>query len=441
MTVDKTNVRIRLRDIKKSFILPHQKAASLKGKLINWVRRENSYEIQEVLKGVSFDVYDGEFLGIVGRNGGGKSTLLKLLAQIYEPNAGTLEVNGSMTPFIELGVGFNQDLTGRENVFLNAALLGFSEKETAAMYDDIVEFAELERFMDQKLRNYSSGMQVRLAFSVAIKARTDILLIDEVLAVGDSNFQKKCFSVFEQFKAEGRTIIFISHSMDMVTKFCDRAILLSDGKIIIEGEPEVIAAEYTMLNSEAQKGNSNRLPIKTPREAHIVEKILNIFKPSQRVLEIGSADGRHIELLRSMGVDIVGVDPKYDHPKQNYVKKISNISDEIHGITVLDNKKTISIDYLKDQFKELKEGKLKSVSDIYIHLPFHAYQEALGKKLPNHIGAPIPLSAITDELAKYGFVIVEQNLYSGYVDYEYNDALLRRLDQDELRSVWGLSKK
>lgn len=441
MAVDKSNVRIRLRDIKKSFILPHQKAVSLKGKFINWVRRDNSYEIQKVLNGISFDVYDGEFLGIVGRNGGGKSTLLKLLAQIYEPDGGTLEVNGTMTPFIELGVGFNQDLTGRENVYLNAALLGFSEKETDEMYDDIVEFAELEKFMDQKLRNYSSGMQVRLAFSVAIKARTDILLIDEVLAVGDSNFQKKCFSIFDQFKEEGRTIIFISHSMDMVVKFCDRAILLNEGKVALEGEPEVIAAEYDMLNDDQQKDNKQRLAIKTPREAHIVEKVFEFFKPEQKIIELGSDDGRHVDLLSSMGIDIVGVDPSYKNNKHNFVSQLSDIKSDIHGLTILDNKKTIDLDYIKTILEELKDGKLKHVNTIYVHLPFHAYLEAMGDKKPKHLGDPIPLNKIIDELSKYGFAIVEQSLYDTSSKYEYNDAILKKLDKSELEKAWGFSKK
>src|SRR5690606_31573026 len=157
-------------------------------------RGKRTYEKQQVLKNISFEIKKGEFVGIVGRNGSGKSTLLKLLAGIYSPDKGSIEVNGKLVPFIELGVGFNPELTGRENVFLNGALLGFNRKEMQAMYKDIVEFAELERFMDQKLKNYSSGMQVRLAFSIAIRAQSDILLIDEVLAVGDAAFQQKCYA-------------------------------------------------------------------------------------------------------------------------------------------------------------------------------------------------------------------------------------------------------
>ena len=189
---------IIVKDLYKSFRLPHEQSSGLKQTIVNFAKRKKGYETQEVLKDVSFEIKKGEFFGIVGRNGSGKSTLLKLLAAIYVPDKGLVQVNGSLTPFIELGVGFNPELTGRENVFLNGALLGFSQSEMDAMYNDIVEFAELEKFMDQKLKNYSSGMQVRLAFSIAIRAKGDILLLDEVLAVGDTIFQKKCYEYFKK---------------------------------------------------------------------------------------------------------------------------------------------------------------------------------------------------------------------------------------------------
>lgn len=212
--------------LSKTFKLPHEKNSSIKGSLINVFSQKKGYEIQKVLKDVSFEVKRGEFFGIVGRNGSGKSTLLKLLAGIYVPTTGSVKVNGKLTPFIELGVGFNPELTGRENVFLNGALLGFTRKEMNEKYDDIVKFAELERFMDQKLKNYSSGMQVRLAFSIAIRAETDILLIDEVLAVGDQSFQEKCFKYFSDVKQSGTTVVFVTHDMSNVERFCDRVLLL-----------------------------------------------------------------------------------------------------------------------------------------------------------------------------------------------------------------------
>ncbi len=247
------DVIIKVNDLNKDFILPHEKTGSVKSAFVNFYRRNKSYEYQHALADVSFEVKRGEFFGIIGRNGSGKSTLLKTLAGIYVPTSGGLEVRGKLTPFIELGVGFNPELTGRENVYLNGSLLGFNRKEMRAMYKDIVEFAELEKFMDQKLKNYSSGMQVRLAFSIAIRAQSDILLIDEVLAVGDENFQRKCFEIFEKLKREGRTIVFVTHDMGSVRDFCDRAILINKGKLLLEGEVEPVIAKYHELNRQNEE--------------------------------------------------------------------------------------------------------------------------------------------------------------------------------------------
>src|SRR3990167_988759 len=179
MIDNKNEIAIKIDGVSKTFKLPHEKHTSLKGAFLSSFRRKK-FETQDALKDISFEVKKGEFFGIVGRNGGGKSTLLKCIAGVYVPNKGTIKVNGSLVPFIELGVGFNPELSGRDNVFLNGAMLGFNRKEMTEMYEDIVAFAELERFMDQKLKNYSSGMQVRLAFSIAIRANTDILVLDEV---------------------------------------------------------------------------------------------------------------------------------------------------------------------------------------------------------------------------------------------------------------------
>lgn len=242
------DVAIKVNNLSKSFILPHEKHVSVKSIFINFHKRRRGYEKQQVLNGISFEVKKGEFCGIVGQNGGGKSTLLKLLAGIYTPDTGEVTINGKLTPFIELGVGFNPDLSGRENVFLNGSLLGFSRKEMMEMYDEIVEFAELERFMDQKLKNYSSGMQVRLAFSIAIRVQSGILLLDEVLAVGDESFQRKCNQYFQSIKDTDKTVILVTHSMEAVRKFCTRAILISNGKIKIDGSPEEVANQYTEDN-------------------------------------------------------------------------------------------------------------------------------------------------------------------------------------------------
>lgn len=246
------DIAIKVGGVGKTFRLPHDKQNSIKGGLISFVKGgKRSYETQEVLKDISFEIKKGDFFGIVGRNGSGKSTLLKLLAGIYTPTNGQIQVNGSLTPFIELGVGFNPELTGRENVFLNGALLGFNRTEMTVMYDDIVEFAELERFMDQKLKNYSSGMQVRLAFSIAIRANSDILVLDEVLAVGDEAFQRKCFSHFDRLKRENKTVILVTHDMAAVERFCNRAMLIDDGVTKLEGKPHMVAAAYSRINDSS----------------------------------------------------------------------------------------------------------------------------------------------------------------------------------------------
>lgn len=238
---------IKVEHLHKSFRLPTEQAFGLKQTIFNRLRGIKGYREQKVLKGLDFTVNQGEFLGIVGRNGSGKSTLLKILAGIYYPEKGSITVNGSLVPFIELGVGFNPELTGRENVYLNGALLGFSNEEMDAMYDEIWEFAELKDFQDQKLKNYSSGMQVRLAFSIAIRARGNILLLDEVLAVGDAAFQQKCNDYFENLKNNHQTVILVTHSMENVRKFCTRAILIDDGKIIKDGKPDKVADAYLKL--------------------------------------------------------------------------------------------------------------------------------------------------------------------------------------------------
>jgi len=240
---------IEVKNLSKSFKLPNEKSSDIKHTFINWTRGIKGYRKQKVLKNISFQIEKGDFFGIVGRNGSGKSTLLKLISGIYEPDKGSIMINGSLVSFIELGVGFNGELTGRENVYLNGALLGFSTKEISDMYDEIVDFAELRDFMDQKLKNYSSGMQVRLAFSCAIRAKSDILVLDEVLAVGDEAFQRKCNDYFEQMKEDkSKTIVLVTHSMGSVKQYCNKAIMLRDGRINARGDSEDVADEYSLEN-------------------------------------------------------------------------------------------------------------------------------------------------------------------------------------------------
>lgn len=245
--MNKDKVVLKVSHVSKLFKLPTEHSNEIKQVFVNWTKGIKGYRRQEVLKDISFEVKKGDFFGIVGRNGSGKSTLLKLISGIYPPDQGQIKVNGSLVSFIELGVGFNPELTGRENVYLNGAMLGFSRKQVSAMYGDIVDFAELHDFMDQKLKNYSSGMQVRLAFSVAIKAKGDILVLDEVLAVGDEAFQKKCHDYFQEAKRRGKTIVLVTHDMGAVREFCNRAILIDDGLIKVEGNPSEVADEYSGL--------------------------------------------------------------------------------------------------------------------------------------------------------------------------------------------------
>ncbi len=248
--------------IGKSFRIPHAgHGATLRSRILHPFSR-TTWEEFDALHDVSFDVEVGEFFGIIGRNGSGKSTLLKLMAGIYRPDSGRLAVNGTVAPFIELGVGFNPDLSGRDNVFINGALLGLTPRRLSERYDAIVEFAELERFMDLKLRNFSSGMQVRLAFSIALEAGADILLTDEVLAVGDARFQQKCFDVFRQRKSEGRTVVFVSHDMSAMIDFCDRSVLLDQGRVDMIGDTRAIVQRYQQLEATAVRdsGSENDSP-------------------------------------------------------------------------------------------------------------------------------------------------------------------------------------
>jgi len=244
-----TPLAIRVEDLHKSFRIPTHRVDSLKERAVHpFAARE--YRELHALDGISFEIRQGEFFGIVGRNGSGKSTLLKLLASIYRADAGRIQIAGRLAPFIELGVGFNQELTARENVLLNGVMMGLTPNEVREREDAVIDFAELHDFADLKLKNYSSGMLVRLAFSVMLQADADILLIDEVLAVGDASFQQKCADAFHDMKAAGKTIVLVTHDMTAAEQYCHRAMLLADGKVRYIGKPEAAAREYLKLNFE-----------------------------------------------------------------------------------------------------------------------------------------------------------------------------------------------
>jgi ABC-type polysaccharide/polyol phosphate transport system ATPase subunit len=240
---------IEVEGLEKTFRIPKHQVQTLKERALHPFRR-TEYDELNVLKGVGFTIPQGEFFGIVGRNGSGKSTLLKCMAGIYRADAGSIKVAGRMSPFIELGVGFNPDLTARDNVVINAVMMGLTPAEARDRFDDILAFAELEQFVDMKLKNYSSGMQVRLAFAVMVQSGSEILLIDEVLAVGDAAFQQRCLDEFQRLRDEGRTIVLVTHDMTMVERFCHRALLLTGGEIEMIGDPHDVGRRYIERNFE-----------------------------------------------------------------------------------------------------------------------------------------------------------------------------------------------
>jgi ABC-type polysaccharide/polyol phosphate transport system ATPase subunit len=234
---------VQVVDVFKTFRIPHEQRTYLREYFLHPFRGV-TYELNQALRGISFEVEQGEFFGVIGPNGSGKSTLLRILAGIYVPDSGRVTVHGLLSPFIELGVGFNPDLTARDNVRINGTLAGLTKSELEERFDEIVAFAELERFVDQKLKNYSSGMLVRLAYSIAIQIPFDVLLLDEVLAVGDQAFQEKCFATFDRFKQEGKTIVFVSHALDLIDHFCDRVLLLEGGLAQVIGPPGEVTDLY-----------------------------------------------------------------------------------------------------------------------------------------------------------------------------------------------------
>jgi len=239
---------IALEEVSKVFRLPHDRKATLRQRFIS-ILQKSTYEKFYALRNINLKVDDGEFLGVIGKNGSGKSTLLKLIAKVLEPTSGTISVDGNVAPFLELGIGFQGDLTVKDNISLYGALLGMSRKQIADKYDSIINFSGLERFVDAKLKNLSSGMQVRLGFSITVAVESPILLVDEVLAVGDMDFQKRCYEIFENFKKQGRTILFVSHDLNAIEQFSDRAILLRKGQIEDQGSASSVITSYKAMTA------------------------------------------------------------------------------------------------------------------------------------------------------------------------------------------------
>jgi len=234
-------------NVSKKFRIPHEKKTTVFQNIVGLIKRQFDYEEFWALKDVSFEVKKGEALGIIGRNGSGKSTLLKILANVLYPDSGSVAMDGKVASFLELGVGFQPELTAKENVYIYSSILGLRRKHVDKVYDDILDFAELKKFENMKLKNFSSGMYLRLAFSTAIHANPDTMLIDEVFAVGDEAFRKKCRDKMNQFKAEGKTIVFVSHALDAVKELCQRSMLLNEGRIVTMGDTEKVINDYLAL--------------------------------------------------------------------------------------------------------------------------------------------------------------------------------------------------
>ena len=375
-------IAVKVDHVSKYFKLPTEATNSLRTALVNRFKGIKGYKEQHVLNDISFEVEKGDFFGILGRNGSGKSTLLKIISEIYVPEKGSVTIDGKLVSFIELGVGFNPELTGRENVYMNGAMLGFSTAEIDAMYDDIVDFAELHEFMNQKLKNYSSGMQVRLAFSVAIKAQGDILILDEVLAVGDEAFQRKCNDYFQERKKSGKTTILVTHDMGAVKKYCNKAVLIENGLVKAIGDPFDVSDQYSFDNLESNshpngnedegivtsevEGFTARLlsPKKvTPDDEVVIEFSFNLLDESVNphiafsFVDISTGNGLYND--NSMDIPLSGVGPKkitykcklpyFNHVKLRLVAFLRDENQENLAILSTTNPPVFSIDRVVDR--------------------------------------------------------------------------------------------
>ena len=375
-------IAVKVDHVSKYFKLPTEATNSLRTALVNRFKGIKGYKEQHVLKDISFEVEKGDFFGILGRNGSGKSTLLKIISEIYVPEKGSVTIDGKLVSFIELGVGFNPELTGRENVYMNGAMLGFSTVEIDAMYDDIVDFAELHDFMNQKLKNYSSGMQVRLAFSVAIKAQGDILILDEVLAVGDEAFQRKCNDYFQERKKSGKTTILVTHDMGAVKKYCNKAVLIENGLVKAIGDPFDVSDQYSFDNLESSShpnGNEDeglvtaevkdftaRLlsPKKvTPDDEVVIEFSFDLLDDSVNphiafsFVDISTGNGLYND--NSMDIPLSGIGPKkitykcklpyFNHVKLRLVAFLRDENQENLAILSTTNPPVFSIDRVVDR--------------------------------------------------------------------------------------------
>lgn len=379
---DKREVAIKVDGLSKTFRVPHEKTTTLKGAAIGLFGKK-SYTEFNALEDINFEIKKGEFFGIIGRNGSGKSTLLKILAGIYVPDNGKVSIVGKLSPFLELGVGFNAELTGRENLYLGGAILGITRKEIDEKFDKIVTFSELSEFIDMKLKNYSSGMQVRLAFSLAINAHAEILLMDEVLAVGDINFQSKCLTEFNHYKEMGKTVILVTHDVAVVQRYCDRAMLLRNGKMVKIGEADEVGSEYMYQNmSDEERRMTDEQNIKEKGSVRKSQKVAEITK-----VEFLDKNGREKSVFETGDDMSVRVYFKQNNKNKTLNFGIGVMSQENNALfgvnTFIDNKidmaKFTKLGYFQINYKNvlLKTGTYhiqaaiwgENEAKIYSHLP------------------------------------------------------------------------
>ncbi len=370
---ENNQVAIKVKNVSKTFRIPHEKINSVRGVFVNALKKKN-YEEFKALDDVSFEVKKGEFFGIIGRNGSGKSTLLKIIAGIYRPNKGKMKANGMISPFLELGIGFNPELSGRDNIYLNATVLGLTKKQIDKKFDDIVAFSELKRFIDQKLKNYSSGMQVRLAFSVSIHANRDILLMDEVLAVGDSNFQNKCLEEFNKYRDLGKTVILVSHDISTIQKYCDRAMLLRKGKIKMIGDPEKVGNKYIYQNMSDEE---KRITTKEKKKNQKIEK------DSVKKVDGKEVKRKIIEIRKVETIDKNGDKKKVFRVGDQISININcfsykMIENPIFGIIIKNSQKNV-VFVTNTEFKRIKTGTLSERRNYIIKFNLENVRLSSGK--------------------------------------------------------------
>lgn len=376
------DVVISVKDVEKSFKIYSDKGHTLKERLL-FFKQRNSYTRHEVLKGVTLEIEKGEVVGLVGHNGCGKSTLLKLMTKIIYPDKGKIEINGKISSLLELGAGFHPDMTGRENIYTNASIFGLTKKEIDARLDNIIEFSELEEFIDSPVRTYSSGMYMRLAFSVAINVDADILLIDEILAVGDARFQAKCFNKMLELKKSGITIVIVSHDLGSIERLCNRAIWIEEGKIRDEGIPHDIVAEY--LDDIMSKDENKKIKVQSKEK--IEEKITEKKENKKDKNRTGNKDIEIIDIKLLNGKDEVSDTYNSEDKLKIQVKYKRNndeLKDSVFGFGIFrnDGLNCYGTNTFIDNFGKIKiqdEGTVEVIIDqiqllegkYYLDIAFH----------------------------------------------------------------------